>query len=288
MGISMTIDNTTPQSVFNKNIGSLPAEFPSLPGNVLDLFLLTNKNGVITGGARGIGYCISEAYCQAGIAKLAIIDYADNDVAIGELKKRFPKTQIVFKHCDVGKADMVKTVIEEIHQDFGSIEVFVANAGIAWTSGALIEQENDDEWHNVMNVDLNGVYYCAKNIGRIFKQQGTGSLVLTASMSAHIVNGPQLQAAYNAAKAAVMHLGKSLAVEWVDFARVNSISPGYIATELSDFVPEDIKNAWYMVTPKGRQGLPRELVGAYLYLASDASTFTTGSDIKVDGGYTSV
>lgn len=284
----MTIDSSAPQSVFNKQIGSLPAEFPTLPNNVIDLFMLTNKSGVITGGARGIGFCISEAYCQAGIANLAIVDYADNEPALNNLRKRYPKTNITFKHCDVRKADMVKQVIDEIHQEFKSIEIFVANAGIAWTSGPLIDQETDDEWHNVMNVDLNGVYYCAKNIGRIFKEQGTGSLVLTASMSAHIVNGPQLQAAYNAAKAAVMHLGKSLAVEWVDFARVNSISPGYIATELSDFVPEDIKNSWYMVTPKGRQGLPRELVGAYLYLASDASTFTTGSDIKVDGGYTSV
>lgn len=277
-----------PQSVSNKDIGPLPAQFPSLPGNVLDLFLLTGKSAAITGGARGIGYCISEAYCQAGLAQLAIIDYADNNLVIEQLQKKFPKTKISYFHCDVRKSEQVKTVIENIHSEFGELDIFVANAGIAWTAGAMIDQETDDEWHNVMNVDLNGVYYCAKHVGRIFREQGRGSLVMTASMSAHIVNVPQLQAGYNAAKAGVLHLGKSLAAEWAPFARVNTVSPGYIATELSDFVPDDIKNTWYSLTPKGRQGLPRELVGAYLYLGSDASSFTTGTDIIVDGGYCSL
>lgn len=277
-----------PQSVSNKDIGPLPAQFPTLPESVLDLFLLTGKAAVVTGGISGIGYCISEAYCQAGLSQLAIMDYAENKLALEKLQQKFPKTKINFYNCDVRKAEQVKNVVEQIHTDFGQIDIFVANAGIAWTSGAMIDQESDDEWHNVMNVDLNGVYYCAKHVGRIFREQGRGSLVMTASMSAHIVNVPQLQAAYNAAKAGVLHLGKSLAAEWAPFARVNTVSPGYIATELSDFVPDDIKNTWYSLTPKGRQGLPRELVGAYLYLGSDASTFTTGTDIIVDGGYCSL
>lgn len=283
----MTVDETTqgPQSIVNTDIGSLPAQFPVLESNILDLFKLTGKSAIVTGGARGIGYVISEAYCQAGLSKLAIIDYADNNLVIEQLQKKFPKTQIKYNHCDVRKSDEVKQVIEEINSDFGEIDIFIANAGIAWTEGPLIDQEDDEHWHNVMNVDLNGVYYCAKNIGKIFRKQGKGVMVMTASMSAHIVNVPQLQAGYNAAKAGVLHLGKSLAVEWAGFARVNTVSPGYIATELSDFVPDDIKNKWYSVTPKGRQGLPRELCGAYLYLASDASTYVTGADLKVDGGY---
>ncbi|KAK6461895.1 peroxisomal 2,4 dienoyl-CoA reductase and sorbitol utilization protein [Scheffersomyces coipomensis] len=287
----MTIESSssiTPVSICNTDIGSLPAPFPQLSSNILDLFLLTNKHAVITGGARGIGYVISEAYLQAGISKLAIIDYSNNEPAINRLREQFPKSSINYYDCDVRKAEQVKNVIETIHKEFETIDIFVANAGIAWTSGPLIDQDNDDEWHNVMNVDLNGVYYCAKNIGKIFRQQGKGSLIMTASMSAHIVNVPQLQAAYNVAKAGVLHLSKSLAIEWAAFARVNTVSPGYIATELSDFVPDDIKNSWYALTPKGRQGAPRELCGAYLYLASDAATFTTGSDIKVDGGYCSV
>lgn len=107
-------------------------------------------------------------------------------------------------------------------------------------------------------------------------------------MSATIVNVPQLQAAYNAAKAGVKHLSKSLAVEWAPFARVNSVSPGYIATKLSSFADPDVKAKWLQLTPLGREANPRELVGAYLYLASDASSYTTGADLNVDGGYTVV
>ncbi|KAK6455288.1 peroxisomal 2,4 dienoyl-CoA reductase and sorbitol utilization protein [Scheffersomyces xylosifermentans] len=285
----MTVESATaPKSMCNTDIGSLPAPFPELADSILDMFRLNNKAAAITGGARGIGYAISEAYLQAGLSKLAIIDYAPNDVAVNNLIERFPKSQIIYLNCDVRKADQVKEVIEKIHKEFEVIDIFVANAGIAWTSGPMIDQETDDDWHNVMNVDLNGVYYCAKNIGKIFRAQGKGSLVMTASMSAHIVNVPQLQAAYNVAKAGVLHLGKSLAVEWAAFARVNTVSPGYIATELSDFVPEEMKNSWYSLTPKGRQGSPRELCGAYLYLASDAATYTTGTDVRVDGGYCSV
>jgi sorbose reductase len=104
-------------------------------------------------------------------------------------------------------------------------------------------------------------------------------------MSGHIVNIPQLQATYNAAKAGVIHFVKSLAVEWAGFARANTVSPGYIATEISTFVPDDMKVQWHEKTPMHREGLANELKGAYLYFASDAASFTTGSDLLVDGGY---
>lgn len=284
----MTIESSTQESFCNTDIGALPAAFPEMAPNIMTLFSLSGKSAVVTGGARGIGYAISEAYLQAGLSKLAIVDYAPDAEAFKVLSETFPKARITYYNCDVRKAEQVKEVISQIQAEFQIIDIFVANAGIAWTSGAMIDQETDFDWHNVMNVDLNGVYYCANNIGRIFRTQGFGSLVMTASMSAHIVNVPQLQAAYNVAKAGVLHLGKSLAIEWAAFARVNTISPGYIATELSAFVPMDMKNKWYAMIPKGREGLPRELCGAYLYLASDASSYTTGSDIKVDGGYCSV
>ena len=280
----------TPESgsVVNKAIGPLPAPFPELDANVLNLFLLNGKSAVVTGGARGIGFVISEAYCQAGVKNLAIIDYAGHPENLEKLIKTYPKTQIKFYICDVRVGEQVQNVIETIDKEFSGIDIFVANAGIAWTSGDMIDQADDKEWLNVMNVDLNGVYYCAKHVGRVFKRQGSGSLIMTASMSAHIVNVPNFQAPYNAAKAGVLHLGKSLAVEWAAFARVNTVSPGYIATELSDFVPEEEKNVWYSLTPKGRQGAPRELAGAYLYLASDASTYVNGADLRVDGGYCAV
>jgi sorbose reductase len=112
-----------------------------------------------------------------------------------------------------------------------------------------------------------------------------GSFVATASMSGHIVNIPQLQAAYNAAKAGVIHLTKSLAVEWVGFARANTVSPGYINTEISNFTDATTKSIWKDKIPMGREGEAIELKGAYLYLASDAASYTTGADLVVDGGY---
>lgn len=282
----MTIDSTAPQSVINTAVGTVPVPFPDVSNfNVMNFLMLTGKSAIITGGARGIGYVISEGYCQANISKLAIVDYSIHQENIDALVAKYPKVQVEFHQCDVRKAEMVKEVIDNIHASFGVIDIFVANAGIPWTSGGIVEADNDKEWHNVIDVDVNGVYYCAKNIGRIFKEQKKGSMIFTASMSGHIVNVPNFQAPYNAAKAAVLHLAKSLAVEWIDFARVNTVSPGYMATEISDFLPQQIRTHWCTLIPKGREGLPQELAGAYLYLASDAASYTTGADIRVDGGY---
>lgn len=157
-----------------------------------------------------------------------------------------------------------------------------------------------DHYSKVIDVDLNGTFYCAKSAAahwRRQKEEGTdlngqkltnfisGSFVATASMSGHIVNIPQMQAAYNAAKSGMIHLCKSLAVEWVKFARANSVSPGYTATEISNFVPQETKNIWLDKIPMGREAEAHEMKGAYLYLASNASSYTTGADIVVDGGY---
>jgi len=155
-------------------------------------------------------------------------------------------------------------------------------------------------YHKVVSTDLDSVFFCAKAAGEIFRTQyetglsltgekmqnySYGSFIATASMSGHIANIPQLQSAYNAAKAGVIHLCKSLAIEWVKFARVNTISPGYIATEISKFVPPETKDIWRTKIPMGREGEAYELKGGYLFLASDASSYMTGQDIIIDGGY---
>lgn len=143
-----------------------------------------------------------------------------------------------------------------------------------------------EDWERVIHTDLSGTAYCAKAVGTHFKQRGSGSFVITASMSGHIANFPQEQTSYNVAKAGCIHLAKSLANEWRDFARVNSISPGYIDTGLSDFVGKETQDLWNGMIPMGRPGLAKELKGAYVYLVSDASTYTTGADLIIDGGYT--
>ncbi|ANB15773.1 Sps19p [Sugiyamaella lignohabitans] len=273
-------DNAT---IFTE-LGPLPREPPKLADNVLDLFSLKGKVASITGSSTGIGYAVAEAYAQAGADVAIWYNSHPSDDKAKALSEKYGVRAKAYK-VSITDSEQVEAAIAQQKKDFGKIDVFVANAGVPWTAGPLIEPNDHKEWHKVVDLDLNGVYYCAKAIGRIFKEQGHGSLVFTASMSGHIVNYPQLQASYNAVKAAVIHLSKSLAVEWSGFARVNSISPGYIATEISDFVPHETKAKWWSVTPLGREGLPRELVGAYLYFASDASTYTTGSDLRVDGGY---
>jgi sorbose reductase len=203
---------------------------------------------------------------------------------------------------DVTSYDAVSSAVDAIVRDFnGRLDIFIANAGTVWTAGPMLDGPLS-MYHQVMQTNLDGVYHCARAAGLHFrrqKQTGTsitgepltappftqGSFVATASMSGHIVNIPQLQAAYNASKAGVVHLCRSLAVEWAGFARANSISPGYINTSISDFCPRETRDVWKDKIPMGREGEVVELKGAFLYLASDASSYTTGADLKVDGGY---
>ncbi|KAG7662542.1 uncharacterized protein J8A68_003938 [[Candida] subhashii] len=273
-------------SLINPGVGPLPTKAPQLPSNVLDLFSLKGKVATVTGGSQGIGYAVAEAFAQAGADVAIWYNSTPADKLAHELAEKYGIRCRAYK-CDIGIAKEVQQVIEQIEVDFGTIDIFVANAGITWPHGPIIDADQDyEEWHKLINVDYSGVYYCAKNVGKIFKKNDRGSMIITSSISAQIVNIPQSQSPYNAAKAAVKHLAKSLAVEWAPFARVNTISPGYMVTKITDFVDIETRQKWWQFTPLGREGIPQELVGAYLYLASNASTYTTGTDLVVDGGYT--
>jgi sorbose reductase len=181
-------------------------------------------------------------------------------------------------------------ITSQINEFDDRIDVFVYNSGVAWTSGASITGDLDN-YHRVMKTNVDGLFYCARVVGRIWRDQKlnglpnfrAGSFIATASMSGHIANFPQLQTSYDASKAAVKHMCQNLALEWVQFARVNSISPGYIATELTTFIPEATKEVWRHMIPMGREGQPGELAAAYLFLASDASSYCTGTDLLIDG-----
>ncbi|GME89621.1 unnamed protein product [Ambrosiozyma monospora] len=191
---------------------------------------------------------------------------------------------------DVTDAARVDEIIADIEKEFGTIDVFVANAGVNIVSGTIINEANADGelWKKVMDINLNGVFYCSRAVGKVFKKHGKGSLIFTGSMSAHIVNLPVYHSAYNASKAAVVHLAKCLALEFHDFARVNAISPGYCDSGINDYLDKKTRQRWWSLIPMGREGLCKELCGAYLYFASDASTYTTGSELVVDGAYTIV
>ena len=151
------------------------------------------------------------------------------------------------------------------------------------------EEMTYEQWKKVIDINLSGVFLTAQAAGKVMLKQGSGSIINTASMSAHIVNVPQPQCAYNASKAGVIQLTKSLAIEWAKRGvRVNSISPGYIGTELTLSSPslKPLIEQWNAMAPMGRMGRPEELQSICVYLAGDTSSFTTGSDFVVDGAFT--
>jgi NAD(P)-dependent dehydrogenase (short-subunit alcohol dehydrogenase family) len=251
-----------------------------------DLFSLKGKVVVVTGasGPRGMG--IEAARGAAEMGADVAITYASRpgggERNAKELSEAYGIRSKAYK-CDVGNWESVETLVKDVIADFGKIDAFIANAGRTASSGILDGSVKD--WSEVIQTDLSGTFHCAKAVGAHFKERGSGSFVITASMSGHIANYPQEQTAYNVAKAGCIHLCKSLANEWRDFARVNSISPGYIDTGLSDFVDQNVQDLWKSMIPMGRNGNAKELKGAYVYLCSDASSYTTGTDILVDGGY---
>ena len=182
---------------------------------------------------------------------------------------------------NITEASAVQSTIEQVVTDFRQIDVFVANAGTG-DSKPLLTQSLDD-YAALMRVNVDGPVFCAKFAGAQFRAQGFGNLILTSSISAHIVNVPIDQPIYNASKAFVSHLGKSLAREWRDFARVNIVSPGFFDTKMGAG-PKVINEGLRMI-PLGRQGDVKEIKALFLYLASSASSYVTGSDVLIDGGY---
>ncbi|TGZ77200.1 NAD(P)-binding protein [Ascodesmis nigricans] len=254
--------------------------------SVLPLFSLKGRTAIVTGAADGIGLAVAHAFAEAG-ANVALW-YNSNPKAHERAKDIEAKYGVQAKayKVDVTVQKDVEDTTDLVVKEFNNrLDVFVANAGIPWVKGPLVEAADHDHYRKVISTNVDSVYHSAFAAGKHFTSQRSGSFIATASMSAHIVNIPQLQAAYNASKAAVVHFVKSLAVEWAGFARANTVSPGYIATEISNFVPREMKEVWHEKTPMRREGLANELKGAYLYLASDAATYTTGADLIVDGGY---
>lgn len=252
----------------------------------LSLFSMEGKKGFITGAAQGIGKCIATAYAKVG-ADVAIVDM-NIDLAETTVKEIAEETGKMVKayECNVTDEESVNNMMSAYMKDFGQIDYAVNNAGIFTGDEAM--DITYDKFKSVVDVNLNGVFLTARAAAKEMQKSGKGgSIISTASMSAHIVNVPQTIANYCAAKAGVIHLSKSLAVEWVKYGiRVNTVSPGYIQTDLIATL-KDMLPIWLSKMPEGaRLGYPEDLIGAYIYLASDASKWATGSDIVVDGGYT--
>ena len=273
--MSMSLEETqTPRPGFPKPV-------PNTPTNVLEQFKLSGRVAVITGGADGIGLAVAEAYAEAG-ADVALW-YNSNKAAITRAEELAKQHNVKAKayQVEVSQSEKVQAAIKDVVSDFGKVDIFVANAGMAISKPIL--ETTIAEYRRQMEVNVDGVFYCAKYAGEQFKAQGAGNLIITSSISAHIVNVPIDQPVYNSSKAAVTHLGKSLAREWRDFARVNIVSPGFFDTKMG--ASDKVITEGMRMTPLGRQGHVKEIKGLFLYLASDASSYQTGSDVVIDGGY---
>jgi NAD(P)-dependent dehydrogenase (short-subunit alcohol dehydrogenase family) len=252
----------------------------------LDRFKLTGRTAFVTGGGRGIGLACADALAEAG-ARVIIADRDPEIAASGldSLKQKGHRAESVI--LDVTDSKRVDEVATRCAAD-GGVDILVANAGIA-RSGTPAEDVTDEHWLNVIDVNLNAVFWCCRSFGKHMLQAGRGAIVNIGSMSGFIVNKPQAQSYYNASKAGVHHLTKSLAAEWAPRGvRVNAVAPTYINTPLTAFAADDpaLRRAWLGGTPMGRMGEPDEIASVVLFLASDASSLLTGSVVVADGGYT--
>lgn len=250
---------------------------------ILDQFRLDGKKAIVTGGARGIGQATALAFAEAG-ADVAVMDIIDTSETVRLIKEMGREAYSI--KVDLTNEDDVNAAVAEAKEKLGAIHVLHNNAGIAHC--VKCEDMTFEEWRMVMKIDLDAVFLVARAVGRIMIGDGTGgSIVNTASMSGTIVNYPQEQVAYNAAKAGVIHLTKSLACEWAKYnIRVNCISPGYVCTDMTPPTTNKAwQDIWYSMCPTKRMASAQEMAGGVLYLASPAASYTTGANLEIDGGY---
>ena len=252
--------------------------------NVASLFELHGKTALVTGASSGIGKQVALAYAQAGAA-VAIA--ARHPAPLQELAAEIAAgggTAVPIV-CDVTEPELVSAMLNRVDDELGGIDIAVCNAGII-ALHSLLDMPLED-FQSIQNTNVNGVFLTAQAAAQAMVAGNRGgTIITTASMSGHIINAPQQVGHYCASKAAVIHLTKAMAMEFAPHnIRVNSVSPGYILTELVEPLGE-YHALWEPKIPLGRLGRPEELVGIYLYLASEASSYMTGSDIVIDGGYT--
>lgn len=248
-----------------------------------ELFGLKGKVALVTGGGQGIGQVVALGMAKAG-ARIVIMN-RNNVQDTVRLIQEAGGTAIGVRG-DVTREEDVDAAIAKTFSEFGSLDIVFNNAGICMHQST--REMTPADFRRVVDVNLNGVYIVARAAGHAMIDHGIkGSIINMASMSGSIVNIPQWQCSYNASKAGVIHLTKSLAIEWVDNGiRVNSISPGYIATPMSTENPPELNEAFIKLIPMHRMGEPEELIPAILSLATDKAGYTTGCDYIVDGGYT--
>lgn len=253
----------------------------------LNKYDMRGRTAFITGGGRGIGICAAEALLEAG-ATVIISDISAEVLEGGRAELAAKGWAVYAVLLDVTNSAAVGRAAEEANARHGAVDILVANAGIAWPDTPC-ESMPDDIWRKVIDVDLNGTYWSCREFGRPMVARGRGAIVTIGSMSGLISNKPQRQVHYNAAKAGVHHMTRSLAGEWAELGvRANCVAPTYVDTVMSrgGFTDPALFPTWMDYTPMKRVARPDEIASAILFLASDASSAMTGSLVVVDCGYT--
>jgi NAD(P)-dependent dehydrogenase (short-subunit alcohol dehydrogenase family) len=251
---------------------------------VLDTFSLAGQVAVVTGGNRGLGRAFAHALGEAG-AVVAILarDSGKSAEVVNELAEK-GITAAAFEG-DVSSHADVERVAGAIASTYGKVDVLINNAGTCIHRPAV--DVTQEEWRHVIDVNLTGVWNGCQVFGRQMIAAGGGAIVNVGSMSGQIVNRPQWQPAYNASKAGVHHLTKSLAAEWAPLGvRVNAVAPGYVRTEMTPLDRPEFKRYWIDDTPQQRAATPDEIAPSVVFLASPAASYMTGSILVIDGGYT--
>lgn len=255
---------------------------------VLDQFNLEGKVAIVTGGG-GLGRAMAKGLAEAG-AKIALVDVKEEILRKASEEIRKTNTDVLSLQVDVTESNEVENMVNNVADEWGKIDILLNSAGIVKNEDA--EQMSEADWDDVINVNQKGVFLCSREVGKHMIERGEGgSIINISSIAGFVPTWPQPQVSYNASKAAVTMITKSLASEWAEYGiRVNDIAPGYMDTKLpKPFLeenPEEAEEFWIKPTPMKRLGDPDELAGAAVYLASDASSFMTGSTMIIDGGYT--
>ncbi|MFT4232328.1 MAG: glucose 1-dehydrogenase [Leucobacter sp.] len=247
-------------------------------------FSLEGKTALVTGGNQGLGKAFAFGLAEAG-ARVAIAGRSAERNARVVAEAAEAGYEFVAITADITDSAQIDRMVEEAVAGLGRIDILVNNAGTCYHADSW--DVTDEQWDAVWDLNVTALWKCSRAVGAHMREIGGGAQVNIGSMSGIIVNRPQMQPAYNASKAAVHHLTKSLAAEWAPLGiRVNAVAPGYCKTEMAPVDRPEFQRYWIEDAPQQRFALPEEIAPSVVFLASDAASFITGSVLVADGGYT--